>query len=147
VTVPRTFGAVELAAADLAALARAAADSFPDEACALLEGARSGSVVRVARVHVAVNVAEDRRRGFEVDPRLLVRLHRELRDTPHDIVGVWHSHPDGSAAPSATDFARAYDPTLAWVITGVGKSGATRARAYRVDAHSFAEVSLTERRS
>ncbi len=134
--------AVELAAADLAALARAATDSFPEEACALLEGTRAASVVRVARVHLAPNVAADRRRGFEVDPRLLVRLHRELRGSERDIVGVWHSHPDGSAVPSSTDFARTYDPTLTWVISAVTSAGVVAARAYRVDAHSFTEIAI-----
>ena len=134
--------AVELSAADLAALARAATASFPEEACALLEGTRTASVVRVARVHVAHNVAEDRRRGFEVDPRVLLRLHRELRGTERDIVGVWHSHPDGSAVPSSTDFARSYDPTLTWVITAVTSAGVGAARAYRVDAQSFTEIAI-----
>jgi proteasome lid subunit RPN8/RPN11 len=135
--------AVELAAADLAALNRAAEESFPEEACALLEGTRAASVVRVARVHLAANVAEDRRRAFEVDPRTLLRLHRELRGSERDIVGVWHSHPDGGAEPSRTDFARAYDPALAWVITGVSKAGTGPARAWRVDAASFTEIALS----
>jgi proteasome lid subunit RPN8/RPN11 len=135
--------AVELAAADLGELERAAAVSFPEEACALLEGTRANSVVRIARVHLAPNVAQDRRRTFEVDPRLLLRLHRELRGSERDIVGVWHSHPGGSAEPSPTDFQRAYDPALAWVITGVTPSGCGAARAWRVDAQSFTEIALS----
>ncbi len=134
--------AVELAAAELAALARAATDAFPEEACALFEGARDATVVRVARVHLAPNVAEDRRRGFEVDPRMLLRLHRELRGSEREIVGVWHSHPNGSAAPSSTDLARAYDPSLTWVITAVTSAGVGAARAYRVDAQSFTEIAI-----
>jgi len=142
-----TVSAVSLAAADLAALARAAEETFPDEACAILEGTVTGTVVQVERVHLAPNVAADRRLAFEVDPRVLLRLHRELRGTPRDIVGVWHSHPDGNATPSATDFARTYDPSLAWIITGVTGAGATASRAFRVDSVAFAEVALTERRS
>ena len=137
-----TVTAVELAAADLAALARAATKAFPEEACALFEGARDATVVRIARVHFAPNVAADRRRGFEVDPRLLLRLHRELRGSDRNIVGVWHSHPDGSAVPSSTDLARAYDPGLAWVITAVTSAGVGAARAYRVDAHAFTEIAI-----
>ena len=137
-----TVTAVELAAADLAALARAATDAFPEEACALFLGSRAAAVVRVARVHLAPNVAEDRRRGFEVDPRLLLRLHRELRGSDRDIVGVWHSHPNGSAVPSGTDLARAYDRSLTWVITAVTSAGAGAVRAYRIDAQSFTEIAI-----
>ncbi|MSP21227.1 MAG: M67 family peptidase [Alphaproteobacteria bacterium] len=134
--------AIEIAAADLAACAARACAAYPDEACALLEGVRDRAMVRVARVHFSDNVASDRRQRFEVDPRTLLRLHRTLRDGDTAIVGLWHSHPNGKAAPSATDFSQAYDPDLAWIITAVTDSGAGEARAFRVGADAFAEILL-----
>ena len=95
-------------------------------------------------MHFADNVASDRRRRFEVDPRLLLRLHRTLRDGGTSIVGVWHSHPNGPTVPSATDFAQAYDPALAWIITAITPAGAKDARAFRVGERSFAEIDLRQ---
>lgn len=135
-------GRIEIAASALAACATRARDTFPEEACALLEGTSDTEAVRVARVHFAENVASDRRHRFEVDPVALLRLHRTLRDGATSIVGVWHSHPNGAARPSATDFAQACDPGLAWIITAVTGSGAGEARAFRVGAKAFSEIEL-----
>lgn len=91
---------------------------------------------------MADNIAGDRRARFEVDPRLLLRLHRTLRDGGTGLVGVWHSHPDGPAVPSATDRAMAWDDTLVWVITPVAHGRGGTPRAWRVAAGAFAEVGL-----
>ena len=133
---------IEIAAKALADCAARASESYPEEACALLEGTTDSRVVRVARVHFADNVAADRRRRFEVDPRLLLRLHRTLRDGATSIVGVWHSHPNGVAVPSGTDYAQAYDAELAWIITAVTADGPGQARAYRVGTDAFSEIVL-----
>jgi proteasome lid subunit RPN8/RPN11 len=133
---------LRLPASALAACAAAAAAAFPDEACALLEGEVRGDVVTARALHLAANVAADRRVAFEVDPRALVRLHRETRERGSALVGVWHSHPNGVAAPSATDFAQAYDPHLVWLLTPVTAAGAGTARAFRVARDGFVPIAL-----
>lgn len=131
-----------LPAPALAACAAAAIKTFPEEACALLEGeVRPGEVI-ARTLHVAANVAADRRAHFEVDPRLLLRLHREVRERGSALVGVWHSHPNGVAVPSATDFAQAYDPALVWLLTPVTADGAGEARAFRVGGAGFVEIAV-----
>jgi len=131
-----------LPAAALAAGAVAATKAFPEEACGLLEGAvRPGEVAAVA-LHLAANVATDRRARFDVDPRALLRLHRETRERGTALVGVWHSHPNGVAVPSATDFAEAHDPSLVWLLTPVTAAGAGAARAYSVGGNGFVEIGL-----
>ena len=123
-------------AADLRALKKAAEAAWPSEACALLEGTRDGDAlsvtVTVTRVHPADNVATDPTRRFEADPHLLFLLHRELRNLPTKLVGVWHSHPDGSAQLSETDLARAWDPNLVWLLTPVVDQRAVGTSAFRV---------------
>jgi proteasome lid subunit RPN8/RPN11 len=127
---------VILPAAALAEIRAHCARVRPEEACGLLLGADG----EVARVEPAENVAEDRRRRFEVDPRLLLRLHRELRGGPLAVLGVYHSHPEGRPEPSAVDLAKALDPALVWLI--VGADGA--ARAWRIEDGRAHEIALTE---
>lgn len=123
---------VRIPAADLAVLAERAVAAAPFEACALLEGVRGPDTVTVTTVHAADNVAADPARGFEADPRVLLRLHRELRGRPTELVGVWHSHPEGGAELSATDLARAWDASLVWLLTPVTGGRAAATTAHRV---------------
>lgn len=113
------------------------AAAHPEEACGLLVGLPDA----ILRAEPAENVAEDRRRRFEVDPRLRLRLHRELRGGPHAVVGVYHSHPQGRPEPSAVDLAKAMEPDLLWLI--VGPDGA--ARAWRIAEGKAEEVPFAER--
>ena len=129
-------------ASALAACSAAAVQAFPEEACALLEGEVIAGCADVRALHLVANVAADRRATFEVDPRALLRLHRETRERGSALIGVWHSHPNGVAVPSATDFAQAYDPTLVWLLTSVTAVGAGAARAFRVGPHGFIPIEL-----
>ena len=122
-----------LAPAQLAALANVAETAWPREACALLEGTWVGGTAHVIAVHFADNVADEPERRFEVDPRVLVRVHRELRGRPGELVGVWHSHPDGSASPSETDRRSITEPGLIWVLTPAPEGRAGPPGAFRAE--------------
>ena len=52
-----------------------------------------------------VDPREDR---YEVDPEGLLTAERAARASGLGVVGVWHSHPRGAAAPSTTDRRGAY---------------------------------------
>lgn len=120
-----------LAARDLKRLVDAAEAACPDEACALLVGYRDGGLSgRVTRVEIGANVAEDRRRRFEVDPGLRIGLERELRGGPLQVIGVWHSHPDGLPEPSAADRASVFEPGLLWLVTAVAAGQAIHTGAF-----------------
>ena len=117
-------------------LVEAAEAAYPEEACALLVGtAGIGDIRHVERVELSDNVATDRLSRFEVDPGLRIGLERELRGGARRIVGVWHSHPDGAAAPSATDAALACEPELVWLITAVAGGEAVATAAFAVNDH------------
>lgn len=136
---------ISLSAEAVRALLEACEAAYPEEACGLLVGRRGdGNVIEVARVEPSANLAEDRRRRFEVDPRLQIRLFRELRGGPETVVGLYHSHPDGEAKPSETDLERAWEPELAWLIAAVHRGRAVEVRAYLLArrAGRFREISL-----
>lgn len=129
----------------LAAMKAAAVAARPEEACGLLVGAReTGNQIRVTQLAPSANLAADRRRRFEVDPALRLRLQKALRQSPHDIVGHYHSHPDGPARPSATDLAWATEPDLVWVILAVenGTAGEVAAHRLAADGAGFEPLDL-----
>jgi proteasome lid subunit RPN8/RPN11 len=51
-------------------------------------------------------------------------LMRDLEGGAQEIIGVYHSHPDHGAEPSAHDLSMACEPDLVWLITAVRKGGA-----------------------
>ena len=119
----------------LDAMRAAAVVACPEEACGLLVGAREADdQIRVTHVAPSANLAADRRRRFDVDPALRLRLQKALRQSPRAIVGYYQSHPNGPARPSATDLARATEPDLVWVILAVENGKAGKVAAYRLAA-------------
>ena len=138
--------AVRLAPEQLRAIERAAEEAYPEEACGLLVGrVAPGEGYRVSTVEVSANVAEPpRTRRFEVDPKLRLRLERALRESPDSVIGVYHSHPDGSAAPSETDIAIIFEPDMVWLITAVtdGKAGETTGWRPTEDGSAFLPLGI-----
>lgn len=129
----------------LQAIEDAACAAYPDECCGLLVGTRDGDTARVARVVAAANVAPEPARHFEVDPKVLLANHRAVRDAGQEILGPYHSHPDGAARPSATDAARARDAGGAgelWLIVPVTKGLPGPARAFLFGGEGFEEAGL-----
>lgn len=92
----------------------AAAASTPDrEVCGLL----FGSLERIVAAAAAANVAPDTARSFEIDPAALFAALKAQRTGGPVLIGHYHSHPSGSAEPSAADAAAA-EPGRLWLIVG-----------------------------
>ena len=137
---------VRLSPEQLRAIERAAEAAYPEEACGLLVGrSRPDEGYCVSAVEASANVAEPpRTRRFEVDPKLRLRLERELRESPESVVGVYHSHPNGSAEPSETDRSMIFEPDMIWLITAVadGRAGATTGWQPSDDGSAFLPLGL-----
>ena len=137
---------VRLSPQQLQTIERAAEAAYPEEACGLLIGrAEPGGAWQVSAVEASANVAEPpRTRRFEVDPKLRLKLERALRDSPDSVVGAYHSHPNGSAAPSETDISMIFEPDMIWLITAVtdGRAGATMAYKPTEDGSAFVPLGL-----
>jgi proteasome lid subunit RPN8/RPN11 len=113
----------------LRAIARDARRALPRECCGFLVGARR----RVLFAVKTRNVARGRSR-YRIDDAAHIALRRALRRFAPalEIVGVYHSHPNGEARPSPRDVAEAFYPTWTHVI--VGLRGGVAIRAYRLTA-------------
>ncbi|MFP6736243.1 MAG: M67 family metallopeptidase [Rhodospirillales bacterium] len=125
-----------------------AAAAYPAECCGLLVGRGGGADGwTVSRVVPAANVAatglgHSNRDRFEVDPQVRFDLERALRGGAEQVIGHYHSHPDHPAKPSATDLAKAYEPSLIWIIAGAQGGDATSLGAFRLDGGDFETLAL-----
>jgi proteasome lid subunit RPN8/RPN11 len=108
----------------------AARAAWPEECCGILLGRRHDAAATVRRVLPAANARpRDREHGYEIDPRDLVAAQRLARHEGLDIVGFYHSHPDGVPRPSRED-ARAAWPEASYVIVSLA-AGATTLSSWR----------------
>ena len=126
-------------------IARAAEQSYPNEACGVLVGHSEEGGWRVTAAVPGANVHPEPRRHFEVDPRLVFDWMRKLRGGPQSLIGHFHSHPDGPAEPSPTDRDSAYDRNAIWLIAGVSAGRMGAVRAFRLDKGedpAFIEISV-----
>ena len=134
--------------AHLKAVADHAESAYPAECCGLLVGSADGAGAwRVRRVVASRNLAPaDRCDRFEIDPALYLDLQRQLRGSGEGILGIYHSHPDGAPAPSATDLESAWEPGLVWLIVAVRQGRAAGAAAHLLvetdEATRFEEVEV-----
>ncbi len=116
----------------IATLLEEAAKAAPLECCGLL----LGRAARIEEARPAANVAPDPLRHFEIDPAALFAAHRAARDGGPELIGYYHSHPDGHPLPSATDCEHASGDNRVWAIIAVGE-----VRFWRDGESGFAALS------
>jgi len=90
----------------------AVAAAHPREACGILLGERG----RITEARATANVHPTPETHFEIDPQALIAAHRAARGGGLQVLGYFHSHPRGVAAPSATDRACAAGDGRVWAI-------------------------------
>lgn len=128
---------LEISSTLLARLLTEARNSPEGEICGLL----FGTAARIESAERCTNVAADADRAFEIDPVALFAAHRAARAGGPRIIGHYHSHPFGAAAPSARDADAAMGDSALWLILT-----AEEARLWRtVRAGAFDEVPLEAR--
>jgi proteasome lid subunit RPN8/RPN11 len=122
----------------------AATAAEPDEACGLLLGIRETASARIESVVGLPNRTEQNpQMHYQIDPLDFLRLDREAQLRGLEVIGVWHSHPDGSATPSATDRALAW-PDWCYLIAGRDDNGKHDLRAWRFRNDRTTEDRVTE---
>lgn len=106
-----------------------AENNLPDECCGLI--AIEEGAVRFAYPLTNTNPSPV---SFTVDPLEHFGAMRHAENQGWEISGVFHSHPDGEAAPSPTDVAMAWEPDWIHLIVGGGELGAFRIRGGEIEA-------------
>lgn len=102
----------------------------PQEACGLLWGYRHENSFQVVDVRPVENVFKSPTR-FRMNPKQQIQIFREMEDLNLQLVGIYHSHPNGPGHPSATDIDEAYYPESVYIILSPD-SGAWRASGFLI---------------
>jgi proteasome lid subunit RPN8/RPN11 len=84
----------------------------------------------IARIFRATNVAGNLATAYEIAPRELFSLVREIRAAGLELMGIYHSHPDGKNEPSPRDIELAYYPDTAYLIVSPQPNAAQAVRAF-----------------
>lgn len=96
----------------LSAMREEAGKTPKRECCGLLAG-RGGIISEIFR---ARNAHANPATGYEIAPRELFQLMREMRAQDLQLLGIYHSHPRGENRPSPTDIGQAFYPDTLYVI-------------------------------
>ena len=106
----------------------------PNECCGLLIGD--------AEIVEAAVPARNVRRSptkFQVEPADHFAAIRKARATGREVIGAYHSHPNGPSGPSETDRLRLNDPTMVHVIVSLAH-GTRTVRAFRFTDGNFSPL-------
>ncbi len=105
----------------MATLLAEATKAGAEECCGLLLGAKpEGGKVRITSTLPAANVADEPTQRFEINPLVLVRAHKAAREGSAQVLGYYHSHPNGRAEPSPCDSEQASGDGRIWAIIANG---------------------------
>ena len=108
----------------------------PLEACGYLAGKDNA----VNKVFPMANIDKSEEH-FSFDPAEQFKVMREARNEGLDILGVYHTHPNSPAGPSAEDIKLAYDSSVVYVIASL-LPGSKKVRAYKISKGEVTEELL-----
>ena len=120
---------------DWQAMRRHVSRRAPLEACGLLAGKNDR-----AEMTFGVPNADRSPVRFRMEPRAQWRAFQRIESAGLDLVGIYHSHPNGPDRPSPTDIAESMYPVAQVIWFRV--DGEWRARGFQVKGGKAAEISL-----
>jgi proteasome lid subunit RPN8/RPN11 len=107
-----------------------------EEVCGLI----GGSGWRLRSWYPVPNAAPDRARRYLMSPEDQIDALRRIRDAGEELLGIFHSHPDAPAEPSAVDREMAAYPGVIYFI--VSLQGDPDLQAWRFDDPGFSRLEL-----
>lgn len=81
-----------------------AVTAFPEECCGFLFGTQTTEGWIIREVRASKNLSSTPRTGFQLDGREQVAAMTYADAKNWEIIGYYHSHPNGRRGPSPTDF-------------------------------------------
>lgn len=114
-----------------------AREDDPNECCGIIAG-NGGAAVQLYR---ALNSEQSPYR-YNVDPKDLLRIYRDLEGKGWDVLVIYHSHTHTEAYPSPTDVRLAGWPEAYYVIVSLADAANPVVRAFRIQDGQVAEEQL-----
>ena len=114
-----------------------AREDAPNECCGIIAG-NDGSATQLYR---ALN-AEASPYRYNVDPKDLLRIYRDIDGNGWDVLAIYHSHTHTEAYPSPTDVKLAAWPEAYYVIVSLEDDANPVLRAFRIEDGQVTEEEL-----
>ncbi len=126
-----------------------ATKTYPEECCGLLLGTIARDHQRVIEVretendwtptmiegfeHLSSsdNQSLSRKNRFSIAPSVLLQVQKEIRNRNLNIIGIYHSHPDHPAIPSAFDREIAW-PDYSYIIASLRQGKVTAIKSWKL---------------
>lgn len=99
-----------------------------EEICGLI----AGNEKNFTRCYPVANVASDKHRLFEMDPKGLIDALRTMRERSEKLKAIYHSHPDAPAQPSLADIQQHEYPDVLYLIVSLATKGVLDLRGFRI---------------
>ena len=120
-------------------------EGYPLERAGLLIGVSTPMGCEITEVVELENSFEQSSQAnrYSLDPLTFFDAEEDAQERGLDVVGIFHSHPDHPARPSAYDLEWAL-PNYIYLITSVGQGQAGETRAWQLlpDRSRFEEAEL-----
>ena len=142
-TLFRRPDSLEMTAQHWAEMRDEVARKVPEEACGLLVGTVMGRIYHVAEVIPTVNILSSPV-GYRLDPQEQLDAFDHIEKQGWELLGIYHSHPEGPETPSPTDIAEAYYPEAVYLIWS-GYSGKWTCRGFIIQEKSVHEIPIKVR--
>jgi proteasome lid subunit RPN8/RPN11 len=108
------------------------------ECCGLLAG-RDGAITRV---FPASNAAEKPATSYGIAPKEIFERMREMRAEGIEMLGIYHSHPNGRNEPSPRDIDQAYYSEAAYFIVSPHGDAEKPVRAFSIRGGRVTELEI-----
>ncbi|MEX2238107.1 MAG: M67 family metallopeptidase [Dehalococcoidia bacterium] len=115
-----------------------AREENPNECCGIIAG-QGGSAVKLFRT----TNSEHSPYRYNVEPRELLQVHREIEANDWDLLGIYHSHTGSPARPSPTDVRLAANwPEALYLIVSLAEGPDPALRAFRIEGGEVLEEEI-----
>jgi proteasome lid subunit RPN8/RPN11 len=122
--------------------------TYPEECCGLLvgsfeDGTKTKRALEAKRMGNVFR-KEERFHRYTIDPKEFLVAESEAESHGFEVVGIYHSHPNAPAKPSAFDRDRAW-PTLSYVVIEIrdAKPVETKSWVLKEDRSEFEPEGIT----
>ena len=99
----------------------------PNEACGIL----AGKDYKVEKVYEIVNT-DNSAKTFFMEPKQQLKVMKEIRNLGLEMIGIYHSHLETEAYPSAHDVELAYYSDASYVIVSIKDRNNSSIRSFKI---------------
>jgi len=106
----------------------------PNEVCGILAGLparQAGKEGKVQKIYRMINT-EKSAATFFMDPKQQLKVMKEIRSLGLEMIGIYHSHSQTEAYPSAHDVELAYYPEASYVIVSIKDKDNPSIRSFKI---------------